>query len=161
MNWEEKQGTCPQGKVSHKWVPIRDVWKSELSPVEFRRSNCKACPVHTLCTRSVSGAREIGLRPKAQYLALQMARERQQTPEFKDRYRARAGIDGTIAQGVAVGGLRRSRYIGQAKTHLQHIAIAASLNVLRMVSWLMEIPMAKTRKFAFSLLCAQDAACLT
>jgi transposase len=114
--------------------------------------------VHTLCTRSRSGAREIGLRPKEQYLALQAARARQQTDEFKARYHTRAGIEGTLSQGIHVGGMRRSRYIGAAKTHLQNVAIATSLNVLRMVSWLMEIPLTKTPKSRFTRLCTQGAA---
>ena len=51
--------------------------------------------------------------------------------------------------------MRRSRYIGQAKTHLQNEATATALNVLRMVAWLMEVPLAKTRKSRFTVLCAQ------
>jgi hypothetical protein len=52
-----------------------------------------------------------------------------------------------------VGGMRRSRYVGQAKTHLQNVAIATSLNVLRMVSWLMEVSLATTQKSRFLRLC--------
>jgi transposase len=158
VDWEAQQVTCPQGKVSHKWVPIRDTWHNELIHVEFRRSDCKACAVQSLCTRSKFGAREIGLRPKEQYLALQAARARQQTDEFKERYHTRAGIEGTLSQGIHVGGMRRSRYIGEAKTHLQNVAIATSLNVLRMVAWLMEVPLTKTRKSRFTQLCAQAVA---
>lgn len=154
--WEDKQVTCPQGKVSHKWVPIRDVWKNEMIHVEFRRSDCKSCPVQALCTRSRSGAREMGLRPKEQYLALQSARERQKTPEFKEQYHTRAGIEGTLSQGISIGGLRRSRYIGLSKTHLQNVAIATSLNVMRMVSWLMGSPLSRTRKSRFARFCAQS-----
>lgn len=32
-------------------------------------------------------------------------------------------------------GLRRSRYVGLAKTHLQHVATAAALNVVRCYAW--------------------------
>ena len=101
----------------------------------------------------------MGFRPKEQYLALQSARARQQTKAFKERYHTRAGIEGTLSQGIHLGGMRRSRYIGHAKTHLQNVAIATSLNVLRMVGWLMESPLAKTRKSRFSVLCAQVAVC--
>jgi len=153
VDWEAKQVACPQGKVSHKWVPIRDTWQNEMIHVEFRRSDCKACAVQSLCTRSKSGAREMGLRPKEQYLALQEARERQRTPGFQERYRARAGIEGTLSQGISAGGMRRSRYVGQAKTHLQNVVIATSLNVLRMVAWLMETPLAKTHRSGFARLC--------
>ena len=41
-------------------------------------------------------------------------------------------------------GLRRSRYIGEAKTHLNNLMIAASLNLMRMIAWLMEAPLANT-----------------
>jgi transposase len=37
-------------------------------------------------------------------------------------------------------GLRRCRYIGEAKTHLQHLAMAAAMNLVRVIAWLMEIP---------------------
>ena len=157
VDWDAKQVTCPQGKHSHKWVPIRDVWKNEMIHVEFRPLDCQACASRLLCTRSKSGARELGLRPKEQYMALQSARSRQQTPEFKKRYHTRAGIEGTLSQGIQACGLRRSRYIGVAKTHLQNTAIATSLNVMRMVSWLLDVPLAKTQKSRFSRLCARSA----
>jgi IS5 family transposase len=32
--------------------------------------------------------------------------------------------------------LRRSRYRGLAKTHLQHILIATAINLVRVVAWL-------------------------
>ena len=34
--------------------------------------------------------------------------------------RARAGVEGSLSQGVRIAGLRQARYIGLAKTHLQH-----------------------------------------
>ena len=43
-------------------------------------------------------------------------------------------------------GLRRSRYIGQDKTHLQHLATAAAMNVVRIVRWLDGEPHAQTRR---------------
>ena len=49
-------------------------------------------------------------------------------------------------------GLRRSRSIGQEKTHLQHIATAAAMNLVRLDRWLNGIPHAKTRRSAFARL---------
>ncbi|OLE50827.1 MAG: hypothetical protein AUI36_18905 [Cyanobacteria bacterium 13_1_40CM_2_61_4] len=40
------------------------------------------------------------------------------------------------AQGVRAFGLRRSRYIGLAKTHLQHILIAVAMNLRRVMTWM-------------------------
>jgi transposase len=48
--------------------------------------------------------------------------------------------------------MRRSRYAGEAKTHLQHLATAAALNVLRIGDWLAEKPREQTRTSAFARL---------
>lgn len=63
---------------------------------------------------------------KHKRVALQAARLRQQTSLFAKPYALREGIEATISQGVRAFGMRRSRYIGEAKTHLQHIGIAAA-----------------------------------
>jgi IS5 family transposase len=42
------------------------------------------------------------------------------------------GIEGSISQGVRAFGLHRARYWGQAKTHLQHVAIAVAMNLVRL-----------------------------
>ena len=78
----------------------------------------------------------------------------QMTDEFKERFAKRAGIEGTISQATRSFDLRRSRYIGQAKTHLQHILVAVALNLARFVNWIHENPLAPTRKSAFSALAA-------
>jgi hypothetical protein len=49
-------------------------------------------------------------------------------------------------------GLRRSRYIGQERTHLQHVATAAALNIVRLMRWLDGESHAKTRQSAFAQL---------
>jgi transposase len=76
------------------------------------------------------------LHPKEQMRALFAARSREQTPAFKETYRHRAGIEGTHSQGVRTMDLRHSRYIGLRKTHLGHVAVAAAVNVIQLMSWL-------------------------
>ncbi len=83
---------------------------------------------------------------------MKQRREQEATKEFKQVYAKRAGIEGTISQGVRVMGLRRSRYIGQEKTHLQHIATAAALNIVRSLAWFNGVPRAQTRRSAFARL---------
>lgn len=92
------------------------------------------------------------LRPQAQHEALQSARKRQVTAAFKALYAARAGIEGTLAQGVRAFGLRYVRYRGQAKTHLQHIRIAIAINLVRVFASLQEIARASTRTSSFARL---------
>lgn len=92
------------------------------------------------------------IRRQEQYLALKQRREQEQTREFTEVYAKRAGIEGTISQGVRMMGLRRSRYIGQEKTHLQHVATAAVLNLVRSMAWFDGLPRAQTRRSAFARL---------
>jgi transposase len=48
--------------------------------------------------------------------------------------------------------LRRARYIGQAKTHLQQVLLTTALNVVRLVSWLAGTPRARTHPSPFATL---------
>lgn len=92
------------------------------------------------------------LQPRPQYEALRAARQLQTTEAGKQLYNKRAGIEGTISQAVRAFGLRRTRYRGLAKTHLQNIATAAGINLDRIVAWLDDIPRAKTRTSRFAKL---------
>ncbi len=71
---------------------------------------------------------------------------------WEKRYQVRAGVEGTLSQGVRAFGMRRSRYIGLAKTGLQQVCIAAAMNVTRIVNWLDGRPRAKTRVTRFAAL---------
>ena len=63
------------------------------------------------------------------------ARQRQTSEEFKSKYKQRAGIEGTLSQGVRAFELRRTRYLGLAKTRLQHLTIATAMNLTRLATW--------------------------
>src|SRR4029453_1699601 len=81
---------------------------------------------------------------QAQYEAAQAARAWVGSEEGKQQYQQRAGVEGTLSQGVRGFGLRYARYRGLTKTHVQHVATAAAMHVDRMVAWLNERPRAKT-----------------
>ncbi len=70
-------------------------------------------------------------------------------------YGRRAGVEGTLSQGVRAFHLRQARYIGLAKTHLQHVATAGAINLVRLAAWLMGEEPAKTRQSTFVRLMAQ------
>jgi hypothetical protein len=108
--------------------------------------------VRAQCTRSKTGPRELTLHPKAQQLAVQAARQRQQTDTFKERYKRRAGIEGTMSQAAFTFGMRRTRYRGLKKTHLHHLATAAAINLQRFVDWIDEVPRSMTRPSHFARL---------
>lgn len=89
------------------------------------------------------------MRPKELHQALLEGREREKTEAFTEQYAARAGIEGTLSQGVRAFGLRQARYIGLAKTHLQHVLSAMALNITRVLVWLSGDRPAQTRSSAF------------
>ncbi len=112
--------------------------------LHFSQADCRHCRVRKQCTHSKS-ARRVTLQPQAKYDTLRKRRQFQETSEFKELYQQRAGVEGTLSQGVRRSGLRQSRYVGLAKTHLQHILIAAALNLIRLGAWLSGTPHAQTR----------------
>lgn len=149
IDWQAEQATCPEGHTSISWTPAIDNRKNEVIKIKFSTTDCQDCPSRSLCTRSTRiPRRTITVRPELHHQALQRARERAKTEEFKVVYACRAGVEGTISQAVRVMGLRRSRYIGQEKTHLQHVATAAALNLVRLMRWLDGEPHAQTRRSA-------------
>jgi transposase len=116
--------------------------------VHFSQADCRHCRVRKRCTHS-KFARRITLQPQVKYETLQKRRQFQQTSEFKELYQQRAGVEGTLSQGVRRSGLRQCCYVGLAKTHLQHILTAVALNLIRLGDWLSEVPHAQTRQSRF------------
>jgi transposase len=76
------------------------------------------------------------VKPQVLHEAIEAAHQRQATPEFKVQYALRAGVESTISQGSRRFDLRRSRYIGLAKTHLQQTLNATAMNLVRLADWL-------------------------
>jgi transposase len=93
--------------------------------------------------------RTLTIRTDERFQALQAAREREKSPNFSEQYALRAGVEGTISQGVRAFDMRRSRYLGRAKTHLQHVFIALGMNLVRVAEWLLEHSRTKTRPSPF------------
>ena len=52
-------------------------------------------------------------------------------------------------QAVGVSGIRSARYVRLVKTHLEHLATAAGVNLARITAWLIEVPKAQTRPSCF------------
>ena len=152
VNWDEENVACPQGKKSRYWKETTGSRGQPIIQVVYNEKECRACQARSLCTRSVSAPRYMTFHPREKLEVLQAARDYQQTDEFKERYKKRAGVEGTISQAAFTLGMRRTRYRGLAKTHLHHVAIAAALNVSRIVDWLLGKPRATTRVSHFARL---------
>ncbi|GAC1404680.1 MAG: hypothetical protein NVSMB52_18540 [Chloroflexota bacterium] len=81
-----------------------------------RKSTCIYSQLKSCSSSEVAAMiKGISVRVKEHHQALQEARARQKGAEFREKYRARSGIEGTISQGVRAFGLRRSRYCGIEK----------------------------------------------
>jgi len=152
IDWEAKVATCPQGERSVIWLEREDRHGQASVQIRFSKPVCGACVCRASCTQSQSAPRTLLVRERDHYLALVAARERQRSEIFKEQYARRAGIEGTISQGTHTGDLRRSRYIGEAKTRLMHLVLAAALNFMRVAAWLAETPRSRTRQSAFAAL---------
>ncbi|MEU1303862.1 transposase [Streptomyces shenzhenensis] len=84
-------------------------------PDPIRRPALRPCELRTSRTRSRTGC-NLTLRPKTEHHILQQARIEQDTGHQRRRYGHRAGVEGTVPQGIQVFGRRRSRYRGLART---------------------------------------------
>ena len=132
IDWHRQQATCPLGHTSSTWRPTVDRRGNAVISIKFAMRDCRPCPHRPDCTRTTLGRRMLTIRPREQFLALQHARARQRTEEYKKEYAQRAGVEGTISPAVGAFGLRRARYCGQPKTHLQHVLTAVAVNFVRL-----------------------------
>jgi transposase len=158
IDWDRKKARCPAGKESSSWCTAIDRRDNDVVKIKFARKDCRPCPMRPHCTTAPTMRRTISIRPEAQHVALMGARERQKTEEFKEEYDRRAGVEGTISQGVRAFGMRRSRYMGMAKTRFQNLAIGAAINLVRIAAWLEEVPREVTRRSAFAKVMTPAAA---
>ncbi|MEU6973352.1 transposase [Kitasatospora aureofaciens] len=94
--------------------------RTGLLRVACSRANRHPCPIRAQCTTS------------APHTARTRMQAEQDTPEWREAYQARAGIEGTVSQAVRGPVLRGSRYQGLAKTHLQNVLIGMAINIRRL-----------------------------
>jgi transposase len=144
IDWEHQQVTCPQGAVSRKWAATRNAGRDAFIAA-FPAATCRTCPARDKCTSSARNGRQLFLRPREAHQALTAARAEQASQPWKDRYKIRAGVEGTIAQATAVTGIRTARYRGLPKTSLEHAAAAAAVNLIRLDAWWAGSPLDRAR----------------
>ncbi|MAU09032.1 MAG: hypothetical protein CL607_04360 [Anaerolineaceae bacterium] len=155
VDWDNEQAVCPQGHDSCSWSLAQTRSQRPVVKIKFRHRDCAPCPALNLCANNHEKRRTLTiLAPQTLYEAQQVARQRQQTTNFKTACHVRAGVEGTVSQAAHALGARRSRYRGMDKTHLQHLGVAAAINLLRIVNWLDDVPPSKTPQSRFAQLAA-------
>ena len=126
---EASVATCPAGQTAQGRTG-----KDERLTFRFPKAVCAACPLRPQCCTG-KGGRTLSVGPH--YDILQAARARQQTEDFKTRYRKhRSGVEGSLSALVRGHGMRVARYIGRAKHHLQALFTGMAVNLRRAARWL-------------------------
>ena len=152
IDWKRRQVRCPQGKTSVTWSDTNVNGRS-LIHAQFSRRDCEVCASRPLCTRAKPPRpRTIAFASQRHYEALRTAQAWYASDEGRRQYACRAGVEGTVSQGVRAFGMRRSRYRGFSKTHLQNLAIASAINLDRLVAWFDGRPRALTRRSRLAML---------
>ena len=103
-------------------------------------------PVHA----GHDGGTEVTPWPREQHETRQVARQQHDTAE----YAVRAGIEGTLSQGIRGFDLRQCLYAGLAKARSQHVATAAASDVRRISGWVGGVPRGVTLTSPFARLVA-------
>ncbi|WP_406307396.1 IS1182 family transposase [Streptomyces sp. NBC_00885] len=135
IDFDRQQVTCPQGETSAGWhgpYPTSSPTAAPLIVARFTKSQCRPCPVRTRCTTTTDSARTVGFPPRELRDLQLRVRAEQQTPEWQGRYAVRSGVEGTINELAHGHGMRRCRYRGQQKAHLQHVFTAIAANIERL-----------------------------
>jgi len=140
---EKQVATCPQGHPSSGWSNSQTSSGREVIHIAFPRSLCQRCEARPQCTRSAHQARTLQVSPH--FATLVAARREQTTDAFHTLYARRAGIEGTLSEALLAHDLRRSRYIGMAKTWLRAWLVAAAINLERATRWLIGDRPSQTR----------------
>ena len=118
IDWEKKIAVCPRGHQSQTWSEQVDSSNQPIIDIRFSQSRSRACPSRSRCTRAQTQPRGLTIRTKNEHIALKNRREVQNTPKFLKIYNQRAGIEGTLSQGIRRSDLRQSRYIGKRQNSL-------------------------------------------
>jgi len=132
IDYESKTATCPAGCTSCSWKEFNSGKHQGEIQISFGQQ-CQDCPHKGKCTQDKAGRR---LRLHRHYELLKERREESRTQSFKQAMKRRPPVEGTISEMVRAHGLRRSRYRGLAKTHIQNLMIGTALNLKRLVKCL-------------------------
>ena len=147
VDWQAELAICPCGQPSQSFRLDGD-----RIEVVFATQTCLECPSRVDCTQSKTSERVLHLRPQTAHEALQARKQEQQTPEFRQQYTPRAGIEGTLSQKIRSMGLRRTRYDGLPKVHFQQVLTAVAINLVRIDAVLTGTRRGKTRRSPFARL---------
>jgi hypothetical protein len=116
---------CPQGHA-----PVKVKCRGDRYTASFDLGGCENCPRRSACP-AVPGKRHFYLRYDRKAVRLARRRAREGTSEFRDRYRFRAGIEGTISAYEARTGVKHLRVRGFEAVRFCATLKATGINIFR------------------------------
>jgi hypothetical protein len=117
--------SCPQGHV-----PATTKKKKGRYSAGFDLHQCGNCPNEGICPVK-QGKKFYYLRYTAKEIRLAIRRSYEQTDEFKDLYRWRAGVEGTMSEYDRRTGVKHLRFRGLKAVRFCAVLKATGLNILR------------------------------
>ena len=136
---EQRRALCPAGKENTQCSCLNEAKSGKISYRFEWSTHCHDCPRRESCVGKEQRHRTLVVGEH--HNLLQARRREQKTDAFRQRMKARPGIEGTQSEMVRAHGMRRARYRGLAKVTLQNHFIGAACNLkrwLRRIAWQMQ-----------------------
>jgi hypothetical protein len=125
MNSENEVVSCPEG-----CAPLKTRSKDDNHTAFFSKKTCRDCSRKKACP-TMPGKKGRYLRYNDKAIRLAQRRAREDTPEFRDKYRFRSGIEGTISQLDRLTGVKDLRVRGLSAVSFAAFLKAAGINIIR------------------------------
>ena len=125
MNSENEVTSCPEG-----CAPLKTRSKDDNHTALFSKKTCRGCSRKKTCP-TMPGKKGRYLRYDDKAIRLAQRRVQEDTPEFRDRYRFRAGIEGTMSQLDRLTGVKDLRVRGLSAVSFAAHLKAAGINIIR------------------------------
>ena len=125
MNSVNEITSCPEG-----CTPLKTRSKEDNHTALFSKKTCRSCSRKKTCP-TLPGKKGRYLRYDDKAIRLAQRRAWEDTPEFKDRYRFRAGIEGTMSQLDRLTGVKNLRVRGLSAVSFAAFLKAAGINIIR------------------------------
>jgi hypothetical protein len=129
MNSENEVTSCPEG-----CAPEKTRSKDDNHTALFSKKTCRGCSRKKSCP-TMPGKKGRYLRYNDKAIRLAQRRAQENTPEFRDRYRFRAGIEGTMSQLDRLTGVKNLRVRGLSAVSFAAFLKAAGINIIRAVAF--------------------------
>jgi hypothetical protein len=130
MNSEHEVASCPAG-----CAPDRTRSRGDNHFAFFSKKTCRGCSRKKTCPTK-PGFRGRSLRYDDKMVRLARRRSYEESSEFRDRYRFRAGIEGTMSQLDRITGIKNLRIRGMSAVSFAAYLKAAGINIIRAAAYL-------------------------